>query len=129
MIRRRPRSTRSYTLVPYATLVRSRERDRAADGDDRGARVERAARGDDSLLIACRAVGGADAGHDEEPLGPQPARVGDLGTRANDAVDARCHREFGEVQHLLAWCAIDADRLEIAEIGRASCRERVLQYV
>src|SRR3546814_16088420 len=40
-----------------------RERDRAADDDDRGARVERGARGDDALLIAGRAVGGADAEH------------------------------------------------------------------
>src|SRR3546814_6674720 len=60
-----------------------RERDRAADDDDRGARVERGARGDDALLIAGRAVGGADAGHDEEPLGPKPARVGDLRSEAH----------------------------------------------
>src|SRR3546814_6556674 len=43
-----------------------RERDRAADDDDRGARVERGARGDDALLIAGRAVGGADAGQDRK---------------------------------------------------------------
>src|SRR3546814_17233511 len=45
-------------------------------------------------------------------------------TRANDAVDARCHREFGEVQHLLAWCAIAADRLEIAVVEAGQRRHR-----
>ena len=57
--------------------------DRATDDEDRGAGVERRARGDHALLVADVAVGGADAGDDEEPFGqaalggarpPRPSR-------------------------------------------------------
>src|SRR3546814_9816982 len=51
MIRRPPRSTRTYTLFPYTTLFRSQHRDHALFG----ARArKRARRGADRLGGACR---------------------------------------------------------------------------
>src|SRR3546814_19606456 len=107
MIRRPPRSTRTYTLFPYTTLFRSKTPAVArgpspmAPKGEPGCRRHRSAsvgeppRGVDGIRrpkIACRRQGGGGLQHPEEP----------------------------SLGHSLPVKA---------ENGRASCRERVCQYV
>src|SRR3546814_13663374 len=103
MIRRPPRSTRTDTLFPYTTLVRSKLR--VVDGAERQRPLlhHGAVEGDEERL---RAVAGA------------VERIAGIG--------------FGLVhRHALLRRAL---RLPVigeqrAQIGRASCRARVCQYV
>src|SRR3546814_21080033 len=102
MIRRPPRSTRTDTLFPYTTLFRSTMADiyqRFADKLDRGA----AAVGGTGLA-SDSAGGGFAAQVRALGLGGESTVITGNGVAADDAVQ---------------W----------AEIGRASCRERVCQYV
>src|SRR3546814_12095463 len=100
MIRRPPRSTRTDTLFPYTTLFKA------------GVRV----------VPAQPPLGLAEEMHRRVPaagVGDQVA--GDLFRRAADRLAVRCqcgHLHAGDV-----LAALDD------EIGRASCRERVCQYV
>src|SRR3546814_17784789 len=105
MIRRPPRSTRTDTLFPYTTLVRSR-----AGARDDGALRGFGRRGEDRAMTAAKER--IIKGH--VGIGPKvtgPALV------AADNFSAR----------------YDLDRINGVfsrpEIGRASCRERVCQYV
>src|SRR3546814_18353637 len=126
MIRRPPRSSRTYTLFPYTTLCRS-------DGQ-----VHQPAR-----LAGIAAPG--DRGDRREPLGlgdrPAPARMaaaaepGEIDARAIDAIGFRDMVEklvqLFDIPILIgAEQRRDGEKGEagIAEIGRASCRERVCQY-
>src|SRR3546814_17039820 len=100
MRRRPPRSTRSDTLFPYTTLFRAAKRD---------------GRGDVSQVVR----GGA--------------AHGELLARALAAV--RGHGDFAGAVEVIGGDAAGA-REELIEravgddkIGRASCRERVCQYV
>ena len=68
-------------------------RDRAADDDDRRARVERGAGRDDALLIGDRPPGGPDAGDDEEAVRPRRLRRGDLLARLGRTTEARAEFE------------------------------------
>src|SRR3546814_12993713 len=105
MIRRPPRSTRTDTLFPYTTLFRSARveadvaRDQLARRIARGAADQRAQPRDQFLGLE---------GLGEIVVGPR-VEPGDL---VRPAV-AR-----GQDEHRT-----------IAQIGRASCRERVCQYV
>src|SRR3546814_20858260 len=105
MIRRPPRSTRTDTLFPYTTLFRS---------DDVG-RVEAAPEPDLDDAI----VGGN-------------ARKGEEGGGGGDFEETRL-QVFGLVEHLGKERGeegvVDQFAREADEIGRASCRERVCQYV
>src|SRR3546814_7762509 len=116
MIRRPPRSTRTDTLFPYTTLVRSyrfeqlardlaRNEDRVAqrrhDRIDRGhgdrAMVRESdarrghRRGDDREHLRCRRRGGRD------PLAARPARSGSRGRK----LDIRSEEHTSELQSLM----------------------------
>src|SRR3546814_12190857 len=102
MIRLPPRSTRTDTLFPYTTLVRSRQR----------------------LLVARQAV------RDRVELQPADIDdvVGQLGRAApQHRLDAR-HQLFGRegLGDVVVGAGFQAVDLEI---GSESCRERVCQYV
>src|SRR3546814_12065940 len=99
MIRRPPRSTRTDTLFPYTTLFRSRS--------PGGALMFRFLHGwgfDAALWDSMRATLGGDA-----------SDLGYFGERRQFGDD---ERPFVAVGNSLG-----------AQIGRASCRERVCQYV
>src|SRR3546814_15037054 len=104
MTRRPPRSTRTDTLFPYTTLFRSWSSDQSAEG---AAVIEQRAR---------RGFGAA-LGQD---CGP--------GSRNADALQRGAELRFWQVDiaHILAARPGKGRRIEI---GRASCRERVCQYV
>src|SRR3546814_11867008 len=123
MIRRPPRSTRTDTLCPYTTLFRSEHH---VDGEGQAVLV---AEGHDATLHADVGVV--------------------LAEEADDAVVELVHVEVGGVDddvglglHRLEEAALALDRVgetlalrqrvappRALEIGRASCRERVCQYV
>src|SRR3546814_20598434 len=110
MIRRPPRSTRTDTLFPDTTLFRSLVVEAEVARHDRI--VERAAR----------------LAHPVEAAGDLPHDLGALRVREVEAVGDRERRgaDRGDV------APRPGDRLLAAfdrEIGRASCRERVCQYV
>src|SRR3546814_18396447 len=101
MIRRPPRSTRTDTLFPYTTLFRSRGPAvrRRADGDRAG----------DAPAATDRAPAGADDG--DAVYGAD--RAWHLAQRGGDVRGDRGPRR----------------RQLFRQIGRASCRESVCQYV
>src|SRR3546814_18464338 len=121
MIRRPPRSTRTDTLFPYTTLFRSRDQ-----LDHRGVKL---------VLVALRRRAAL--------------QVGDVGALVGDdegalelpgvlRIDAEVGAEFHRAAHTLGDVSegavgehrrVQAGILVVAEIGRASCRERVCQYV
>src|SRR3546814_13702006 len=101
MIRRPPRSTRTDTLFPYTTLFRSAVRQQPLEGAPGRVHLHR--------RLEARVVGVGD-------VGVAPADVGE-----DDAVLALEHLEE-------APCIRRVGR-EVREIGRASWRERVCQYV
>src|SRR3546814_20221480 len=102
MIRRPPRSTRTDTLFPYTTLFRSAE---AGDGE----------------IAHHLAVVHHDAAveHDAARLaaGLAGRELPELAGMDMGIVDAGVVRQVGHVLR------------QAAQIGRASCRERVCQYV
>src|SRR3546814_11887228 len=103
-IRRPPTSTRTDSLLPYTTLFRSLGDERA--GSHRYRRSARTARGDPRLHG--RGEGGEGRRQravDDRPLAAFPRR---------DDGRGRAHPD---------------QRALRGEIGRASCRERVCQYV
>src|SRR3546814_12142206 len=107
MIRRPPRSTRTDTLFPYTTLFRSPRSISFATTKRAGMRFARRWRGwhDRWSHDARRAVDADEAARGVRRC--HPARDVVLGHRPRAA----------------------ADRAVPDEIGRASCRERVCQYV
>src|SRR3546814_20957173 len=139
MIRRPPRSTRTDTLFPYPTLFRSR-RSVEREGDELGAAAD--------ILIGDRAVealpfGGDPAvgrlvavvAHQEDMLlGNRRLReivdfgIAHVDRRVGNAVGKRLAVE-GQTAISLSVRPGDAMISEFVEIGRASCRERVCQYV
>src|SRR3546814_14930341 len=128
MIRRPPRSTRTDSLFPYTTLFRSDVDARALRGADDGhlagqrggaaeavdlARVGRA-HGGEQHAVALGRVGGQVPGHEVGALGGAPAH--------DDAGDGALRSGHDGVPEGL-------DLAATIEIGRASCREGVWQYV
>src|SRR3546814_13095203 len=99
MIRRPPRSTRTDTLFPYTTLFRSETGIAALQHE--GLQILAAGLQVDHMLVSRRQDVGAAAHH----------RLHRLGAAL-------------EIEH----ASVQAFRFEI-EIGSASCRERVCQYV
>src|SRR3546814_12328633 len=133
MIRRPPRSTRTDTLFPYTTLFRSRadqleaiatiaDLDAEPQFDLPQVRVERAAQIDEALRI----VGFQ---HQIE-LGRRRGLA-----HARAIVSRRPCNEFAIASVMITstnWPTSDASPSKLTmplQIGRASCRERVCQYV
>src|SRR3546814_17013215 len=121
MIRRPPRSTRTDTLFPYTTLFRS------ADADDHREDHDLDPRTDD---VAQHPFG------EERCAVPQCERHKDEAGEARELElqyrdeeldrenEASCNDDHpGDHEHR------DLDEMVEEEIGRASCRERVCQYV
>src|SRR3546814_11511314 len=127
MIRRPPRSTRTDTLFPYTTLFRSACNDHHVlrarlVGDERevgwvGLGFVTGRDHDDDALI-----GRARDGADERGAGRSTAqrKVDDLCAVLDSDVD--CRRNVGVIM-------AETGRIAGSEIGRASCRERVWEYV
>src|SRR3546814_18336911 len=115
MIRRPPRSTRTDTRFPYTTLFRSLVVIRRADAVAEG------------LL---------DIG---QPAAPQPVVVGQAGIAAGAgaarlvagrAVLGEQHAAAGLCETVQFRVGLDGGNVQFRDqIGRASCRERVCQYV
>src|SRR3546814_13476193 len=106
MIRRPPRSTRTDTLFPYTTLFRSQA----------GRRVRRLPR---SGLLA--EVGDA---------GPCIALRGDLDALpVEDRTEDPWRSTVPGVAHSCGHDVHTAALIGAGQLGRASCRERVCQYV
>src|SRR5205085_11251094 len=84
-----------------------------ADEEDRGARIESLAGGDGPLLVGRDAIGRTDARDDDERFGPGLAHRLDLGTGADDAVEARVAGELGKPFHLGVRIALYPDRMQI----------------
>src|SRR3546814_21001856 len=110
MIRRPPRSTRTDTLFPYTTLFRSAEG--RAGGVDDGEKEE--GRDREAQVVE---------GHRIAPVDAEQRRRGDAGI-AVEAVE-----EVVVLTHEVEEGDGDRQRDHDGEIGRASCRERVCQYV
>src|SRR3546814_20048267 len=103
MVRRPPRSTRTDTLFPYTTLVRSYPQHPLALHVDHHGRVAMA------LL-------------DRELVHRDPTHT------------VQVHRTHGALQgpEINGLCGLPVDAMPaggMQQIGRASCRERVCQYV
>src|SRR3546814_12719073 len=119
MIRRPPRSTRTDTLFPYTTLFRS------------------TSKFDETVEVAINL--GVDPRHADQmvrgvvtlPKGTgKTVRVGVFakGAKADEAREAGADVVGAEdLMEIIQGGTIDFDRC--IEIGRASCRERVCQYV
>src|SRR3546814_13766145 len=116
MIRRPPRSTRTDTLFPYTTLFRS-------DDLAGGVKAETRQPAEDAFRIAI-AEGGDEIGFDRRAgeeclIGPG---IVEVRHRANVQADrARRYDEIGALQAGVTQGG--------RQIGRASCRERVCEYV
>src|SRR3546814_15237158 len=121
MIRRPPRSTRTDTLLPYTTLFRSRARAFFGGGSDRALMPLEPA---NAVLERTRNL--------RLQTDAFEARPGGTLAFAHVGLDI-VRRGIGEQsQHAaMRWHRKDVDiaRIALLEIGRASCRERVCQYV
>src|SRR3546814_12700600 len=110
MIRRPPRSTRTDTLFPYTTLFRSCVELKLAPSSAKGS--DRHDLGELKLMIELR----ADAA----------TVIAVIVLQARTAVIAVLHSAVGNGLHRYR---AGLSRGREGEIGRASCRERVCQYV
>src|SRR3546814_16888745 len=113
MIRRPPRSTRTDTLFPYTTLFRSRPKQT-------------------DKLLACRAPKGPPAPHGAPGLllyRPAPHRP----DAAHCRKDSNSSQPAAMARRLRDWSAAQPSSApsgpSMPQIGSASCRERVCQYV
>src|SRR3546814_18512062 len=119
MIRLPPRSTRTDTLFPYTTLFRSlvenvaQQRRVVAHGN----------------VQAVELVGLEDAG--DAQAADEVLRHEVLHHRQRGDQQIGLPRQHGrhQVEHRLRLDALDVGVVPPQEVGRASCRERVWQYV
>src|SRR3546814_15591593 len=124
MRRRPPRSTRTDTLFPYTTLFRSTGIDLA--GGSSAVAV--------TLADALTVQGGVN-GATGIFLGDGTTQVLDLAGPVNIqsngglATGVRSGNSYGNVQIVSRDTLSDTNSDGVAEIGRASCRERVCQVV
>src|SRR3546814_14973585 len=117
MIRRPPRSTRTDTLFPYTTLFRSRaEREEALSL----ARIEL-----ENLAAMLRSADEERVAL-ERSLEPRRGRIMEL--QLQEQAARLAVEQFAEQ---LTEHQVDRQKLRelLEQIGRASCRERVCQYV
>src|SRR3546814_13536745 len=111
MIRRPPRSTRTDTLFPYTTLFRSQY---SAGGDPAGHRAGQVKLEPPTQATGVEAVHAATAGE----MAGQAAQVARRSDRLGDAGKIR-RRQRHPLDAVVGG----------QQNGRASCRERVWQYV
>src|SRR3546814_16312467 len=104
MIRRPPRSTRTDTLFPYTTLFRSHDR---------------------HIVIGLRAARRQSFAHEFDV---SPQNVGLVGERAGGLHAADGPLDLVELLDQRGALFV-THRFEHRAIGRASCRDRVWQYV
>src|SRR3546814_16496931 len=118
MIRRPPRSTRTDTLFPYTTLFRS-----LGYLAERRQRVDR-----DAVLLGGRALGRQ---HDRVGLESQPERVDFLGLVGIEPAheEPTVHMRLDQPLQLEPRQRLAQRNFADSPTGRASCRERVWQYV
>src|SRR3546814_19595186 len=117
MIRRPPRSTRTDTLFPYTTLFRSESN---AGAYDQG----------DAIIWRQRQNGGK--GHQPEACDDRyPHIIIMMSARDEPSSEKRPddHSKTSHDQHDRPILHADLGERHVEEIGRASCRERVCQYV
>src|SRR3546814_14552429 len=111
MIRRPPRSTRTDTLFPYTTLFRSRR-----NLDEAGIVYIGAEVGPGDILC------GKITPKGESPMTPEEKLLRAIfGEKASDVRDTSLRLPPG-----VAGTVVE---VRVFKIGRASCRERVCQYV
>src|SRR3546814_13360242 len=121
MIRRPPRSTRTDTLFPYTTLFRSLVDIDLAAGD-RARQLAQLKALVDEIAPGARVIPHA------EWLGPVARLIRSLAWIAGGLV-LMMILASGAVVVMTARAALGTHYATIAKIGRASCRERVCQYV
>src|SRR3546814_13551038 len=123
MIRRPPRSTRTATLFPYTTRFRSIAATQVLSEDGYGRAT--------TARVAERA--GVSVGSLYQYFPNKEALVGTLVERHADEIVTIMHRALRDSAHRTLADGIRAVIRAGAEahrkIGRASCRERVCQYV
>src|SRR3546814_14702975 len=124
MIRRPPRSTRTDTLFPYTTLFRSADSGVEDDRQLADRRLAGVQPRDRARAGACPDVG--DAFEVGQMMRAVPAVIA-LHVRAFARDDAR--RQAVPARPITATEAVTGSEREARQIGRASCRERVCQYV
>src|SRR3546814_15792277 len=125
MRRSPPRSTRTDTLFPYTTRFRHGAQSRAAIliDESEAAKIDCLRRARPDARDAAFEVGGQVGGSAEIA-----ARSGVQDGEMRFGVDRRA--VFKKAVHHFVYGAIAADGdHQLREIGRASCRERVCQYV
>src|SRR3546814_14668271 len=122
MIRRPPRSTRTDTLFPYTTLFRSSELATSSGIS----LVPITGAGADKLL--------ADYGFFAKDVVPEGTYAG-VGETQTISVAAQWVTSAEQPEELVynivkvLWSDATRKALDAGQIGRASCRERVCQYV
>src|SRR3546814_17302171 len=126
MIRRPPRSTRTYTLFPYTTLFRSLNRNDSDSGvrhfipNDPGARaVQQPRLGGSGGAFAKKDDGTAFQAQEDGQAFHNP-----LVARRGDIAKPPPHSYSLE----MLWIRTEALAL-VLQLGSAACRERVCQYV
>src|SRR3546814_15034766 len=134
MARRAPTSTRTVTLFPYTTLFCS---DRQADLVDEDHHATRAADRAGQLAQALRHEARLEAdmavAHLALDLRARHERRDRIDHEHVDRI--RADQSIDNFERLLAGIGlrddqlVDVDAQLLGEIGRASCRERVCQYV
>src|SRR3546814_11341921 len=129
MTRRPPRSTRTATLFPYATRFRSRDLPTPGRGDDRDLpRSAGRGRAAPVGLPARRPPSGRPPQQGDRPRLPRGdrRRGGTVGAVSEKRTPAERVTLGVSAMVLAAVVLLIAVQLQI---GRASCRERVCQYV
>src|SRR3546814_17371658 len=132
MIRRPPRSTRTYTLFPYTTLFRS-HRHVSGQGDGRWFSV---LSGGDGGGVAGTPGFGAPTGAGDRARSAAPAlsaagraRLGNPARRGGAAALERRRVRRGVASAVPPDCrGARLDRAAGRQIGREACRERVGRY-
>src|SRR3546814_15156194 len=120
MIRRPPRSTRTDTLFPYTTLFRSVGIDRRVPADQLSKHAYNVTgiyeKGPVSLHVSYNWRSRSIQSNNADPdlsVWNAPQESFDISATYN----------------VNAWLSVKADMVNATEIGSASCRERVCQYV
>src|SRR3546814_9923753 len=134
MIRRPPRSTRTYTLFPYTTLFRSRLSASARPAKPMATPPSRSSPSRCRALRPTVETGAMTQMEDNltataEPGGEELWKNGSPNLRLLQEIDVRLSVEVGSAQLRIRDLLNLNEGSVVEQIGRASCRERVCQYV
>src|SRR3546814_16664427 len=130
MIRRPPRSTRTETLFPYTTLFRSVVL-RAISGEKTAFAFSDTLSADALLSSArvVRTIGRRGAGR-QKVLSGHPPKGHDLYPAIDPVNTLSAPDKVALLERIAAMArAADPHILQVMEIGRPSCRERVCPFV